>query len=54
MKLCPALDDLNFHVVLHHVTKNELAVKGTKVVRYDGVPLVHVLVDPATKFLHYV
>ena len=36
------------------MTKNELAVKGTKVVRDDGVPPVHVLVEAATKFLNYV
>ena len=53
-EVASAFDNLNFHVVLHHVTKNELAVNGTKVVRDDGVPPVHVLVEPAAKFLHYV
>ena len=51
-QLSNALDYLDFHVVFHHMSKNELTVKGAEVVGYNGVSLVFLLEKPQAKLVH--
>ena len=51
-KLSAALDHLYFHVVLHHMSKNELTVEGAEVVSDNSVSLVFLLEKPEAKLLH--
>ena len=51
-QLSTALDHLYFHVVFHHMSKNELTVEGTEVVGYNAVSLVFLPEKPKAKLVH--
>ena len=51
-QLSTALDHLYFHVVFHHMSKNELTVEGAEVVGDNCVSLVFLLEKPQAKLVH--